>query len=174
MKEINEAGKFAKIDPRTLDENIFKFIEKDWFLITAGKDESLNTMTANWGGLGYLWNRNVCYIFVRPTRYTYKFMEEEEFFTLSFFEEKYRDKLDICGSKSGRDVNKIELCGFNPVSFPEGGIGLAEARIIMTCRKIYYQDINPDNLVDKSIDRNYPRKDYHRMYIGEIVSIYKG
>jgi flavin reductase (DIM6/NTAB) family NADH-FMN oxidoreductase RutF len=165
--------KFNEIDVHLLEENLFKLIQKDWFLITAGNEKSMNTMTANWGGLGYLWNKNVCFIFIRPTRYTYKFVEENEFFTLSFFEEKYRKELDFCGSKSGRDVNKIEECGFTPVYFPEGSVALGEAKLVMVCRKLHTQDIDPANFVDKAIDKNYPKRDYHRMYIGEIVKAYR-
>lgn len=166
--------KFHEINVHLINENLFKLIEKDWFLITAGNKEEMNTMTANWGGLGYLWNKNVCFIFIRPTRYTYKFVEANDFFTLSFFEEKYRKELDFCGSKSGRDVNKIEKCGFTPIYFSEGGVAFEEAKLIMTCRKLYMQDIDPANFKDSLIDRNYPKKDYHRMYIGEIVQAYKG
>lgn len=162
-------SQFIEIAPRHISENVFKLIGSDWMLITAGTIESLNTMTASWGGLGVLWNKNVSFCFVRPTRYTYQFMEKSESFTLSFFEEKYRYVLNFCGSKSGRDVNKISATGITPIEDISGSIYFNEARLVIICKKIYFQDLNPNNFLENDIDKNYPQKDYHRMYIGEII-----
>ena len=94
-----------KIDPLTFKENIFQKIGSEWFLLTAGNEENCNTMTAAWGGLGFLWGKNVATVYVRQSRYTYGFMEETDRFTLSFFGEgNQRDALAFCGSRSGRDV----------------------------------------------------------------------
>ena len=173
MSEENSTNRyFNEIDPLTIDENVFKMIKDDWFLITAGNMGNFNTMTANWGGLGFLWKKKVCFIFVRPTRYTYQFTEENEYFTLSFFSEDYRETLDYCGTVSGKDIDKVKECGLNPVELLPGVISFKEANLVLTCKKMYYQDINPENFFDLSTDKNYPLKDYHRMYIGEILKAY--
>lgn len=164
---------FSETDVLSLKESTFKLIGSDWMLITAGSIESFNTMTASWGGLGVLWDKNVCYCFIRPQRYTYEFMEKADFFTLSFFEEKYRDMLDFCGSHSGRDTDKVKETGITPVDGKLSTVYFSEARLVFTCRKIYFQDLVPDHFLDQSIQKNYPKKDYHRMYIGEIVSCLK-
>jgi len=161
---------FKSIKPTDIAENAFKLIGKDWMLITAGNGESFNTMTASWGGLGVIWNKNVCFCFVRPQRYTYEFLERESSFTLSFFDEKYRNALNICGSKSGRDCDKVAEAGLTPMVCSSGSVSFREARLVIECRKIYFQDIDPKNFLDDLIAGNYPKADYHRMYIGEITA----
>ena len=161
---------FTQIEPVQIGDNVFKLIADDWMLITAGTAKSFNTMTASWGGLGELWNKKVCFVFVRPTRYTYEFMESSSHFTLCFFEEKYRSLLDFCGNNSGRDVDKMAWTGLTPVERPSGAIYFNEARLVFECRNIYYQDITPEKFLDPKLDLNYPKKDYHRMYVGEIVA----
>lgn len=160
---------FEEISPELFKENPFKLIGDDWMLITAGTMKSVNTMTASWGGLGILWNKNIAICFVRPTRHTFKFIEESDCFTLSFFEEKYRNILDYCGTTSGREVNKIAEAGLTPKEGTLNNIYFEEARLVIECRKIYYQDLNPENFLAPSIEKNYPLKDYHRMYVGEIL-----
>lgn len=150
-----------------LQENPFRLIGNDWMLVTAGTPERFNTMTASWGGLGVLWDRKVCTIFVRPTRYTYGFLEQNSGFTLSFFEERYRKALQFCGTRSGRDTDKVQGSGLTPAG-SDGLVWLEEARLVLVCRKIYVQDLTPDRFLDPRIDSFYPQKDYHRMYVGEI------
>jgi len=134
-------------------------------------------MTASWGGMGIMWRKPVVSCVVRPVRYTYEFMEAAEYFTLSFFGEEYRDALNFLAKKSGRDVDKIKESGLTPtsVSTPVTGcnaVCFTEADIVLVCKKIYYQDIDPANFIDKEIDGHYPNKDYHRMYFGEITEVY--
>ena len=160
---------FTEIAPDKLSESAFKLIGSDWTLITAGGIDSFNTMTASWGGLGVIWGKNVCYLVIRPGRYTYEFMEKSETFTLTFFEEKHRPALTYCGTYSGRDVDKVKETGLTPVESDCGSVYFDEARVVMECKKIYFQDIDPANFVDPDIAENYPEKDYHRMYIGEIT-----
>jgi flavin reductase (DIM6/NTAB) family NADH-FMN oxidoreductase RutF len=164
---------FEILDPLEIGDNVFKLIGQDWMLITAGTVDSLNTMTASWGGMGVLWNKNVCFCVIRPTRYTYEFMEKSDNFTLCFFTEKYRDVLNFCGTHSGRDVDKIEMTGLTPLEGSNGIVFFDEARLVIETSKIYFQDLNPENFLDDSIDGNYPKKDYHRMYIGEIDRVLK-
>jgi len=159
---------FQETKPELLVENPFKLIGADWMLITAGTSASFNTMTASWGGLGVLWERKVAYCFIRPTRHTYAFVERSANFTLSFFDEQYRKALQFCGTHSGRDTDKIKGAGLTPVK--EGTfVYFDEARLVLACRKMYFQDILPENFLDPKINDMYPQKDYHRMYVGEIV-----
>jgi flavin reductase (DIM6/NTAB) family NADH-FMN oxidoreductase RutF len=163
---------FQTLDPESVQDNVFKLIGKDWMLITAGIRESFNTMTASWGGMGVLWDKKVCFAFVRPTRYTFEFLEKSEFYTFSFLEEQYRDTLMYCGTKSGRDVNKVIETNLTPI-FGNGTVFFAEARLVMECRKIYVQDITPGNFLDQTMNEYYPKKDYHRIYVGEIIRCLK-
>jgi flavin reductase (DIM6/NTAB) family NADH-FMN oxidoreductase RutF len=164
---------FIKIDPKEINENIFNLIGKDWMLITAGNIESFNTMTASWGGFGILWNKSVAYIFIRPQRFTYSFTEKFDQFTLCFFNDKYRDILKFCGTKSGRDTDKIKETGLLPKETELGNIYFKQSKLIIECKKLYFDDLKPENFIDKSIEKNYPKQDYHRLYIGEIINCFK-
>jgi len=157
------------IDPDEIIDNTFELIRDEWMLITAGDAESFNMMTASWGAFGELWNKKVCFCFVRPTRHTYGFMEQADTFTLTFFDEKYRDALKICGTKSGRDIDKVAETGLTPMTTEAGSVYFAEARLVLECRKIYFQDLNPDHFLEGEIHDEYPEKDYHRMYVGEVI-----
>jgi len=162
------------IDPSEIANNPFTLIGEDWMLITAGELGDCNTMTASWGALGVLWGRQVAFIVIRPTRYTYQFVERSDTFTLSFFGEEYREALNICGTKSGRDGDKIAEAGLTPLPSPGGSVYFAEANLVLECRKLYGQDFDPKLFVDKSIDGEvYPAKDYHRLYVGEIVGCWR-
>jgi len=163
---------FKTIQPTEITDNVFRLIDKDWMLITAGDVEKFNTMTASWGGLGILWNKKICFCVVRPSRYTYEFIEEVDTFTLSFFEEKYRKALSFCGTKSGRDVDKIAATGFTPMAGQKKSVFFEEARLVLECKKLYYQDLDPSNFLDPAIEKNYNGQDYHRMYVGEIIGCY--
>lgn len=68
----------------------FELFDKQWALLTAGDKNSYNAMTISWGGLGTLWNKPVATVYVKPIRYTHEFMEKSDYFTISFYSEKYR------------------------------------------------------------------------------------
>ena len=167
---------FAKRTPKDL-EGVFDRIGKEWMLITArGKNEkgedTVNTMTASWGGMGVLWNRPVAFCFVRPQRYTYGLTEQAERFSLSFFGEEHRAALRLCGTKSGRDTDKFAAAGLTPV-FENGTPFVGEARLVLLCRKLYADDLNAAKFVDTALLSNYKEQDYHRMYICAIEAIYE-
>jgi flavin reductase (DIM6/NTAB) family NADH-FMN oxidoreductase RutF len=163
---------FQKIDPQDIKQNPFTLIDDDWFLLSAGSTDLFNTMTASWGGMGILWNKPVVFCFVRPQRYTYKFMESNELFTMSFFDESYRSVLNLCGKVSGRDTDKIKATGLKPIPSPGNSIFYEQSKLMLECRKLYFSDIIPENFQVEKIKANYPKKDYHRMYVGEIISCY--
>jgi flavin reductase (DIM6/NTAB) family NADH-FMN oxidoreductase RutF len=163
---------FSKIKPQDINQNPFTLIDDDWFLLTAGGLQSFNTMTASWGGMGILWNKPVVFCFVRPQRYTYKFMESNNLFTMSFFDETHRDALNLCGKVSGRQTDKIKATGLKPIESPAGAVFFEQAKLMFECKKLYFSDIDPDHFLLESINANYPKKDFHRMYIGEITSCF--
>ncbi len=158
-------------EPSAFNINPFSRIGEEWMLITAGTAQDWNTMTASWGGLGVLWNRNVAFCFVRPTRHTWSFMERESRFSLSFFAEVYRSALEFCGARSGRDTDKASGAGLDPIVFDDGALSFAQAKEVLVCRKLYSQDFDPALFKGTGIEANYPKKDYHRLYIGEIETL---
>ena len=160
-----------KIDIANITDNPFKMIGKDWLLITAGTEEKYNTMTASWGEVGVLWNKNVATIYIRPQRYTKEFVDSNDTFTLSVLLEEYRSALQFCGTKSGRDYDKAKETGLTPIEV-DGTVAFSQARLVLVCKKLYEDVIKPENFIDKSIESNYPIKDYHTMYIAEITAAY--
>jgi len=148
---------------------------EQWLLLTCGDFGAghYNTMTVAWGSFGTMWSLPFAQIVVRPVRYTFEFLEKYDTFTLSTFAEAQRPALQLLGSKSGRDGDKIAETGLTPVASTKvASPGFEEAELIVECRKMYAQDMDPACFADPEIDKNYPRKDYHRIYYGEIVAAY--
>ncbi len=173
---------FTNIQAVDLHENSIKLIGQDWMLITAGsmKNDSqcdaktFNTMTASWGGMGFLWNKPVAFIFVRPQRFTFKFTEKEHAFSLSFFEPTYKEALALCGKISGEHTNKVKEAGLTPISLENGSVAFQEASLIIECKKLYTDYIKPEGFIDRSIISSiYSAQDFHKMYVGEITKIWK-
>ena len=160
---------FQSVDPKSLDQNVFSLIGDQWMLITAGTGEACNTMTASWGGLGVIWGAPAATCYIRPQRYTKEFVDREEYFTLSFFGEEWRKALSLCGSKSGREVDKVKECGFTVKTADCGAPYFEEASLVLVCRKRFAQEMDPNLMPDDVKEKWYPEKDYHTMYIGEIV-----
>lgn len=165
---------YTQIKPSEINDNLIGLIASDWMLVTAGTREKLNTMTANWGGMGYLWNKNVVFVFVRPERYTYEFIESTEGFTLTFFDEKYRDALNLCGAKSGRDCDKVKETGLTPHFTASGYPAFTEARLVMECRKLYADQLTREAFIDSEpLKTHYSTKGgLHKMYIAEIERVW--
>lgn len=160
-----------QIEINEFSENPFKLIGSDWMLITAKKGEKTNMMTASWGGVGILWNKPVATIYVRPQRYTKEFIDNEEYFSLCVLPEEYRQVLNYCGTKSGRDEDKIAETKLT-VDESEKAPIFKESRLVLICKKLYAQDLTEQSFIDKSlVEKNYQAKDFHTMYIAEIEKI---
>ena len=156
--------------------NPFKKIGKDWMLISAydkeKQGEKINTMTASWGGVGVLWNKNVFFCFVRPQRYTKEFIDNTDTITLSFFDESKKDALTVCGRVSGRDLNKIEKAGLHAYE-KDGAVFFEESKLTIVGKKLFAQYMTPESFVDKSlVDINYPSGDFHMVYVCEITDMF--
>lgn len=148
----------------------FALIGKEKLLVSAGKPDDYNTMTASWGTMGVLWNKNVVNVVIRPQRYTYQFFEREDYFTVTVLKPGMDDAYRICGTKSGRDCDKVSLAGLTPY-FEENAVTFHQAKLAIVCKKIYIQDLDPKGFLDPQIEKNYPIKDYHRLYCGEILDV---
>ena len=161
---------FKKTDIRTVRESAVKLIAEDWALVTAGNQSAFNTMTVSWGGLGELWGKDTAFIFIRPQRFTFGFLQENDRFTLSFFGGSQRKALALCGSKSGRDTDKVAESGLTPV-FDGDVTYFAEAALVLKCHKMAQYDLTPDGFLDSTIAENYDGTNYHRMFAAEIEEV---
>jgi flavin reductase (DIM6/NTAB) family NADH-FMN oxidoreductase RutF len=147
---------------------------KQWLVLTCGdfRRAEFNSMAVGWGSFGTMWSKPFALVLVRPVRYTYTFMERYDSFTLCAFGDTHRSAVQLLGSKSGRDGNKIQDSGLTAVAASKvAAPAFEEAELIVECRKIYWDDMAPKHFVDPTIDSNYPKKDYHRIYFGEIMAI---
>ena len=152
----------------------YDLFEGKWLLLTSGDFQAgrYNSMTISWGSLGVMWGRPFAQVVVRPVRYTYEFIEQYESFTLSSFPPHLHQALSLLGTRSGRDGDKISASGLTPTAATRvSAPAFAEADLVIECRKIYWQDFDPDHFLDPALHRNYPTKDYHRIYYGEIIAV---
>ncbi len=148
--------------------------EHGWFLLTSGDFAAghFNTMTVSWGALGCMWGRPYAQVVVRPHRYTFEFIEAYPTFTLCAFPQSQRKALNLLGVKSGRSGDKIAESGLTLQAAAQVAAPVfAEAELVLECRKLYWQDIDPAHFLHPDLDKNYPRKDYHRVYYGEILAV---
>lgn len=153
-----------------LDENVLQIFNSDWALVTAGDKNKFNTMTIGWGGLGTLWSKPVATVYVKPCRYTHEFLEKNEYFTVSFYDGKYKKALGLLGTKSGRDCDKVAESGLTPRFLPNG-VTFDEAYVTLVCRKIYRQDMDLNAIPQFAVDRYYLNEAPHTMYVGEVTQI---
>ena len=147
---------------------------KQWFLLTSGDFEKghFNTMTVAWGYFGCMWNKPVAVVVVRPSRFTYEFINGYDTFTLCAFPDEYKDDLNLLGTESGRDGDKIAKTKLNVIASQKVAAPcFQEAELILECRKIYWDDFKPTHFLDDTIATNYPDGDYHRFFFGEVLEI---
>lgn len=145
-----------------------------WFVLTSGTIDDCNMMTVSWGSIGCIWNKPFAQILVRPQRYTYNYTEKYDTFTLCAFPEEYRESLQTLGTISGRRGDKLSMTDLTlKKSAKIAAPGYNEASLILECKKVYTQDLDPKGFLDKTIQKNYPINDYHRLYFGEILAAFK-
>ncbi len=163
---------FSSASPYNLPDNLFSRIGRDWMLVTAARtDGTWNTMTASWGTVGILWNKPVAVCFVRPQRYTDEFIRETDRLTLSFFGEEMHDALKLCGTKSGREIDKAAETGLQPLTLPSGGVSFVQATLVFDCRRVYADVLRRDGFLDPELLRHYD-DDFHHVYVCEIENCY--
>ncbi len=157
---------FKQVNAKDLKENFIKDIADEWMLVSAGSADGYNTMTASWGFVGEIWGSDCAVALVRPTRYTMKFIDENEYFTLSFYGDA-KQIHKICGHLSGRDNDKAALAGLTPV-FADNTVYFNQARLVLICRKQYVSALKPDCFVDKAPLEKWYNNDLHNVIIGKI------
>ncbi len=160
---------FKEITAKEIKRNLINAIANEWMLISAGDKNAHNMMTASWGFLGEMWGQDTAIAMIRPQRYTMEFVDKNDYYALSFYgDNKAIHK--ICGSMSGRDVNKTELTGLTPV-FADNTVYFEEANLVIICKKQYVQEMDENCFIDQEPLRWYPNKDYHKMVFGKIEKV---
>ena len=160
---------FKHVDVTTLPDNFIRAISEEWMLIAAGDEKAYNMMTASWGFVGQMWGKRCAVAAIRPSRYTKQFVDNSDVFTLSFYGDDAKKTIHaVCGKQSGRDIDKAAACGLTPV-FSDGGVYFDKARLVLVCKKLYTSKMEPEKIIDKSIEKWYENV-YHEFYIGEITA----
>lgn len=159
---------FREISIDSFDKNLVSAIRDEWALISVGDRDEYNMMTASWGFFGEMWGRDCAICAIRPNRHTYSFAESKDYFALCFLGDN-REVYKLCGSKSGRDVNKTELCGLHPV-FSDNTVYFEECRAVVICKKLYADTLKEENFTDSAPLACY-NNDFHKMYYGEIIKV---
>lgn len=162
---------YKQITPDKIPGNIYKMLSEDWMLITAGKENDFNMMTASWGGFGHLYNKPVAFCFINPTRYTIGFMEKNDTYTLTFYTETYQDALTYCGTHSGKNEDKVKGAGLTPLTTPNGSQAFSEAWMIIECKKLVAQQFTAEAIYSPEAKAKWG-KDLHKMFIGEIINVW--
>lgn len=161
---------FKKFEKTDIKRNVFENFDDDWMLVSAGTESNYNTMTASWGGIGFIWTKPVFYLLIRKNRYTLEFLENNEVFTCAYFEEKYKDALMVCGSKSGKDGDKVKEAGLNVTSVPEyDAVTFKESKNTFVCKKVLHQPLEEECFDDLDIRKEfYNGEEDHVLFIGTI------
>lgn len=161
---------YKTINPKEIKDNLIKCISDEWALLTAGNRENYNMMTVSWGFMGEMWGNDAVAVVVRPQRYTMEFIDKSDYFTLSFYGDR-KDIHKICGSKSGRDINKTVETGLTPV-VNEKFVYFKEARMILVVKKQFVSQMKKEDFTDEEIiPKCYPNEDYHNLIIGKIEKV---
>ena len=168
-----------EISYRDLVINPMTMFGDEWFALAAGSEGSgANAMTIAWGHMGSLWERDshanrlpTVVVYVRPSRYTKELLDRESLFTLSLFDKDGKKALGYLGSHSGRESDKFAAAGLTPV-FADGTVYCGEAKLAFICKKLYQAPLKEEGFIDRElVDFNYPLRDFHEMYIGEILKV---
>ena len=172
--KTTNSDQWQEIKPQNIDVNAVKLFANDWMLLSAGKDTSMNMMTIAWGALGELWGKPIVTVYVSTDRYTYKFLEDNEYFTVTAFPEQFRDKLQYLGSVSGRDEDKVKGSGLTPEFTKLGNPIYKEANLAIECKKIYAEQFKKELMpLEQRQWYDEKKQGVHVMYIGEIVNVWK-
>jgi len=161
-----------KIEPADLVMRPCHLLDQEWALLVAGSEKP-NPMTVSWGGFGTVWNRPVVTIYVRPTRFTFCLLETEPEFTLNVLPAEFRGALELCGSRSGRDLDKWKATGLERTASETVKVPrVKQADLALECRVLASMNVTPSKFLDPTLEELYPEKDYHRAYVGQILAAY--
>ncbi len=149
--------------------DVFRKFSEQWAIVSAGSIDDYNCMTLSWGMLGNVWEHPgaAVTIYVRPDRYTFEFMEKNDYFVISFLPEENRKDAEILGTLSGRDGDKMAKTSLTPLAL-EKGVGFAQSELTFVCRKVFSQQFDVNCVPEKWREGVYSRYEPHYMYIGYI------
>ena len=165
---------FNKILAHEIEGNSIKIFKMDHPIVVFGDINHHNGLTVAWGSIGCLWSKDIATVYVKPTRYSFEFANQCEYFTIMWFDDRKDEINKVFGAKSGRDVNKEQLCNLTPFEL-DGGVAYKEASLIIVCKKIYQSPLDKNAILSEEVLNKPLYSDglFHSEYFGEIVGVYK-
>jgi flavin reductase (DIM6/NTAB) family NADH-FMN oxidoreductase RutF len=177
VNEMNFYQLFKQISPEEIYDNVFTLGSKDFFAITAGKEDHYNSMIGSGGGLGILLKKPTTWCILQTTRYTLELIKKEQTYTMSYFPDEYKKQMLYLGSKSGRDSKKMEEVELTSVQTHSGGMSFKEARLIIECKLTQITTPAPDDFYAQEA-KEYVKeaykdvKEYRKYVFGEIAHVW--
>jgi len=177
VKEMNFDQLFKQISPEDISDNVFKLVGKDFFAVTAGKEEQYNSMIGSGGGLGMLFKKPTTWCLIRADRYTLEMIQKEQTYTMSYFPNEYKEQVLFLGSKSGRDSEKMKEVDLTSIQTPSRDISFKEAGLIIECKLTALTTANPSDFHSQEskdyINEAYKEeRDYRKYLFGEITHVW--
>ena len=177
INDINFDQLFKQISPEEICDDVFTLVGKVFPVITAGKEDHYNSMTASGGGLGMLFMRPITWCILQASRYTLEMILKEQTYTLSYFPNEYEEQMLFLGSKSGRDSEKMKEVELTSVQTPSGDMSFKEARLIFECKLTELTTPNPNDFYSQEakdwINEAYKEaNDYRKLVFGEITHVW--
>jgi len=152
-------------------ETVMKHYTAYGAFLSVSDGKTVNTMTVSWGHLGLMWDMPCWMVMVRPQRYTFAIIENAEDFTLSLPFGTMRDELTVCGTKSGRDIDKAAVVDFLPARAVKSPV-VGGCDVYYECKIIYRDGFKNENMPVEIAKRVYGKNDFHSVYFGEILKQY--
>lgn len=165
---------FDTIDVKNIREDVFTLVGEDYGILTAGTAEKSNSMVTSWGGWGIVFGSPGMFHFLRSNRYTLELMREQQTYTVSFFDNEFKDDIMPFGMKSGRDSDKMKETKLTAVQTPDGNPAYKEAKIILECRLAEVTTVAPEDFYNEEdrkfvVDAHAETGEYHKLVLSKIT-----
>lgn len=168
---------FEQIDPKDIAEDVFTLVGENFGILTAGAAGDENAMVTSWGGWGIVFGKPGMFHFLRSNRYTLEKMRDQNVYTVTFFDDEFKDDIMPFGMASGRDTDKMAQTRLTPVRTPEGAPAWKEAKLIVECRLAEVTTVAPDDFYNDE-DRSFVEEayaetgDWHKLVLSQITHVW--
>jgi flavin reductase (DIM6/NTAB) family NADH-FMN oxidoreductase RutF len=158
---------------KKLDKTLTALAGGGALLASTRNDGLSNVMTIGWATVGVIWGLPMMVVLVRPSRYTYQFIEESKAFTVNVPTPEMKDYVSLCGTKSGRDVDKVAQVSTS-MGQEVSCVTIDACSLVYECQVVHWNDVQPDTFVPDIVSRCYGQGDFHRLYYGKIMGAFAG
>lgn len=177
VKEKSFGELFRQISPEDIDRNIIGLAQKEFIVITAGRENHYNAMVASDGGIGALMGKPVTFCGLRGSRYTLEIILKDSVYTFTFFDERFKGDFMIFGQQSGRDSQKMQQTSLTAVATPSGKVTFKEAKIVIECKLAQTHTVNPEEVYAEHNRKFYADAyrevgSWHKIVFGDITAVW--